>query len=81
MTGSGRLGARHPSQGPDAQSRPEGDRMRKTTNRPGMPTAALVSAALLALLAACTEPQKPVVQCEPGVGDLSGAATLAPGSC
>ncbi|WP_413871012.1 hypothetical protein [Albidovulum sp.] len=36
---------------------------------------------LLALLAACTEPQKPVAECEPGVADLSGAATLVPGTC
>jgi hypothetical protein len=55
--------------------------MRKTTNRPAMPSGALVAAALMALLAACTEPQKPVAQCEPGVAGLSTATTLVPGSC
>lgn len=55
--------------------------MRKTTNRPAMPLGALVAATLLALLASCTEPQKPVGQCEPGVTDLSAATTLVPGSC
>ncbi|MEI2805335.1 hypothetical protein [Albidovulum sp.] len=54
--------------------------MRKTTNRSAMPSGALFAAAFLVLLAACTEPQKPVTQCEPGVADLSGAATLVP-SC
>ena len=69
-----------PTTPPDAETRPEGDRMRKTTNRSAMPSGALFAAAFLVLLAACTEPQKPVTQCEPGVADLSGAATLVP-SC
>lgn len=69
------------TQWPGAQTRPEGDGMRKTTNRPALPSGALVAATLLALLASCAEPQKPVGQCEPGVADLSGATTLVPGSC
>jgi len=55
--------------------------MRKTTNRLSRPAGTVLAAALLVLLAGCTEPQKPVTECEPGVAGLSGSATLVPGSC
>lgn len=39
-------------------------------------------ALILALaLAACTEPQKPLEQCEEGVGALSSSTTLVPANC
>ncbi len=54
--------------------------MPETTNLSARPAGAILAAALLALLAACTEPQA-VGECEPGVTDLSEAATVVPGSC
>lgn len=54
--------------------------MSETTNKGARPAGAILAAVLLALLAACTEPQA-VGECEPGVAELSEAATVVPGSC
>lgn len=55
--------------------------MPETTNLSARPAGAILAAALLALMAACTAPQTPVEECEPGVADLSESATVVPGSC
>lgn len=40
-----------------------------------------LAAILLAALAACTEAQKPLGECEPGVSELGALGTAAPGTC
>lgn len=37
--------------------------------------------ACVALLCACTQMEKEIGQCEPGVADLSAMATIAPTKC
>ena len=55
--------------------------MRTKDTRPVLTRNLALAAVLLAALAACTEPEQPLGQCEPGVNDLAGMGTVAPGSC
>ena len=55
--------------------------MTEAKNLPLSPRTAALAAILLAALAACTEPQQPVEECEPGVNEISDAANLVPGNC
>ncbi len=48
----------------------------------GFPRARLLAfGVLLTALGACVGQDKPLTQCEPGVGDLSRTATVAPANC
>ncbi len=51
---------------------------RSKDRRPHMAGCTLI---LVLALAACAEPQKPLEQCEEGVGALSGSTTLVPANC
>lgn len=51
---------------------------RTEDRRPPLAGFALI---LVMALAACAEPQKPLEECEEGVAELSGAATLVPANC
>lgn len=55
--------------------------MRLTDTRPALARNLALAAILLAALAACAEPQKPLENCEPGVNELSDMSTVAPGNC
>ena len=55
--------------------------MRLTDTRPILARNLALAAILLAALAACTEPQTPVGQCEPGMNEISGVSNVAPGNC
>lgn len=55
--------------------------MPRMDERPAAVRAVALAAMLLAMLAGCTEPQKPLEQCEPGVSELSDTAALVPGTC
>lgn len=55
--------------------------MRLTDTRPALARNLALAAILLATLAACTEPQAPVENCEPGVNEISDMSNVAPGNC
>jgi len=55
--------------------------MRTKDTRPVLARNLALATVLLAALAACTAPEEPLGQCEPGVSGLSGLGTVAPGHC